>query len=92
MSCCHELTLSDSGLLTLRMPQRADMDIKPPQHLMDEIDRLLELEQASTCSLGKYLKARLPGLPSAVAAFLSHSPKTVRVSGSMRKPHLHENC
>ena len=56
-----------SGLLILRMPQRADMDIKPPQHLMDEIDRFLELEPASTCSLRKYLKARLPGLPSAVA-------------------------
>ena len=36
-----------SGLLILRMPQRADMDIKPPQHLMDEIDRLLDLEQAA---------------------------------------------
>ena len=61
------------------MPQRADMDTKPPQNLMDEFDRLLELEQALTCSLRQYLNARLPGLPSVVARlFEPFSDSSVR--------------
>jgi len=54
---------SIDGLLILRPALRAQLDRKPPQFLLDEIDRLLALERACTQKMLRYLKTLTGKVP-----------------------------
>ena len=59
------------GFLVLRPALKADLDRKPPQDLVDEIDRLLALEKTCTRKLAKYLKSLHGKVPDAVLALFA---------------------
>jgi len=44
------------GFLAVRLPEREDMNARPPVYLMEEIERLCRLEKESTKRLHQYLK------------------------------------
>ena len=48
---------SIEGLLVLRPAQKEDLNRKPPQYLLDEIDRLLRLERKCTARLASYIQS-----------------------------------
>jgi len=44
------------GFLAVRLPEREDMNARPPVYLMEEIERLCRLEKESTKQLHQYLR------------------------------------
>ena len=44
------------GFLAIRLPAVADLNARPPQYLLDEIGRLLQLERTTTRDLQQYLR------------------------------------
>ena len=44
------------GLLLARLAERSELEAGAPQHLLDEIDRLLQLEGQSSADFRKYLQ------------------------------------
>ena len=50
------------GLLVLRPALYEDLNKRPPEYLLREIDRLLRLERDTTDRLGTYIKGLSPGL------------------------------
>ena len=58
------------GLLVLRPATRSELGARPPQYLLDELDRLLELEQTSLQQLEDYIKALPIDIPGNILEIL----------------------
>ena len=54
------------GFLALRLPTPAELNARPPQYLLDEINRLLQLEKTTTKELHRYLQDLACPVPQAV--------------------------
>ena len=59
---------SMDGFLAIRLPTRDEMNVRPPQYLLDECDRLLGLEQKSTTRLKDYISKLSCNIPAKVLA------------------------
>ena len=53
---------SFDGLLFLRLAKRSELGIGAPQHLLDEVNRLLVVEKSSTAALKAYLERICGGM------------------------------
>ena len=57
-----------SGLLVLRLPEKHELEVGAPDHLLQEVDRLLCVEKKSTASLLQHLLSLSCEVPPAVLA------------------------
>ena len=64
------------GLLILRPATRCELDARPPQYLIDEIDRLLRLEERSHRELLSYITDLQIELPTHIQDILSQDAPT----------------
>jgi len=75
------------GFLALRLPTMAELNARPPQYLIDEMDRLLQLEESTTTDLHRYLRdlpCRVP--PTVLALFAPDAEdRESREVATMRK-------
>jgi hypothetical protein len=60
---------SIDGFLVLRPAKRTELEPRPPQYLLDEIDRLLQLEEECHHELVEYIDA-LPQVPEEIRSIL----------------------
>ena len=64
------------GLLVLRPASRADLSRRPPKFLMDEIERLLQLEVECTNKLHDYISSLTCDVPSAILQLFPPTAET----------------
>ena len=72
---------SIDGFLVLRPATRKDLSSRPPQYLLDELDRLLQLERSSHEELQRYLESLPLDLPAEIVNLL-------RVESAMEQEQL----
>ena len=65
------------GLLLLRPPEKDDLNRKPPQYLVDEVDRLLGLEKSCTRRLAKEIRALKGKVPDKILALFSEDAEEI---------------
>ena len=61
---------SIAGFLVLRPAKRTELESRPPQYLLDEIDRLLQLEEECHPKLVEYIDALLLEVPEQIRSIL----------------------
>ena len=75
------------GFLAIRLPTVADLNARPPQYLLDEIDRLLQLERTTTRDLQQYLRDLQCDVPPEILALFHQEAEDmeVRETEALRK-------
>ena len=73
-----------AGLLLLRLCSREELEAGAPQYLLDEIDRLLQLEKISTEKLASYIQSLRVKVPQSVLDLFK--PSTAETAAETRAP------
>ena len=75
------------GFLAIRLPTVADLNARPPQYLLDEIDRLLQLERTTTRDLQQYLRDLQCDVPPEILALFHQEAEAmeIRETQALRK-------
>ena len=58
------------GFLVLRPATRQELSAKPPQYLLDELDRLMHMEEKSLSELVEYIDALPMELPTEIKNYV----------------------
>ena len=79
---------SINGFLILRPAKRTELESRPPQYLLDEIDRLLQLEEESHPKLVEYIDSLPLEIPAQIRRILEPEAKAreLRLVEEARSP------